>query len=116
MSELKKMDKDERLRELVKRWRKYAGDFNTTCGDSEVEAAYYGCADELERVLAAPDRDAVRAELEAIVSKLREQSLEMESPYFTKEPEEPSWDYVAKAFKEIADELVAIRALGVQED
>jgi hypothetical protein len=44
----------ERLRALVERWRERAGSFDITRGDSEVEAAYYGCADELLAALEAP--------------------------------------------------------------
>jgi hypothetical protein len=36
---------------------------------------------------------------------LREQAQEMESPYSTKTPEQPDWDYIAKAFREIADDV-----------
>ena len=43
----------ERVEELVAAWRKNAESFEITCGDSEVEAAYYGCADELAAALAA---------------------------------------------------------------
>ena len=41
--------------------------------------------------------------LRGLPEKLREQAHEMESPYYTKTPDEPDWDYVAKAFKEIVD-------------
>ena len=44
-------------------------------------------------------------DVKVIITKLRKQAGEMESPYYTMTPEEPDWDYVAKAFREIADEL-----------
>ena len=43
--------------------------------------------------------------LAQIVEKLRFDADTMESPYWTHEPEEPDWTYVAKAFKEIASEI-----------
>lgn len=42
------MTNEARLRELISEWRKLAGDFDVTFGDSEVEGAYYHCAAELE--------------------------------------------------------------------
>jgi hypothetical protein len=48
--------------------------------------------------------------LREIITKLREDAHEAESPYYTKTPVEPDWDYIAKAFKEVADELDAALA------
>lgn len=44
-----------------------------------------------------------------IIDKLREDAEEMASPFYTKTPEHPDWNYVAKAFREIADDLAASR-------
>jgi hypothetical protein len=53
-------------------------------------------------------------ELRGIVEKLREDARTFESPYWTHEPAEPDWDYVAKAFKEIADDIEAATPAPVQ--
>lgn len=45
--------------------------------------------------------------LNEIITKLREDASQMESPFYTKTPADPGWDYTAKAFREIADELEA---------
>lgn len=61
--------------------------------------------------LAWRDSDAATAEkLKDLIGKLREQAHEMESPFWTKEPEQPDWAYVAKAFRKIADELAKVIA------
>jgi hypothetical protein len=46
-----------------------------------------------------------REALTAVIERLREQAHEMESPFYTKTPAEPSWEWAAKAFKQIADEI-----------
>src|SRR6202451_4503033 len=50
----------------------------------------------------------------AVIERLREQANEMESPYYTKTPAEPDWDWAAKAFRQIADELAALAAQAPQ--
>ena len=64
--------------------------------------------------------ESVAAELRRIVEKLQENAHDMESPYYTMTPTEPDWDYVAKAFKEIAAELepliARLEAPDLQED
>jgi len=39
------------LEALVEKWRKQAAIFEVTYGDSEVEGAYFSCADELSAIL-----------------------------------------------------------------
>jgi hypothetical protein len=63
----------------------------------------------LERESNAPT-DGLAALVAKTVEKLREQAHEAESPYFTKTPEEIDYDYLAKAFRDIADELEAALA------
>ena len=77
-----------------------------------VDAGYQaGRKGQIKMTLAAlqPVRDA----LWGLHDKLREQAGEMESPYWKKEPEQPDWDYMAKAIKEIASDVAAI--LGERE-
>lgn len=45
--------------------------------------------------------------IQEIITKLREDAHEMESPYYEKMPMQPDWKYLAKAFTEIADDLEA---------
>jgi hypothetical protein len=62
----------------------------------------------------APAETHSEKELRGIVEKLREDARTFESPYWTHEPAEPDWDYVAKAFKEIADDIEAATPAPVQ--
>jgi hypothetical protein len=58
----------------------------------------------------------VEARAATLAFTLREQAQEMESPYYTKTPAEPDWDYVAKAFREIADDVeLALQAAEREE-
>lgn len=43
-----------------------------------------------------------------IIDKLREQAGILISPFYTHEPPEPDWQYVARAFNEIADEITKV--------
>ena len=80
------------------------------CGGSEtVEDILYARLS----ALAAP-AVAETGTLIAVIERLREQANEMESPYYTKTPAEPDWDWAAKAFRQIADELAALAAQAPQ--
>jgi len=57
------------------------------------------------RCRAAPAKGEVMDKVKAIIEKLRDQAHEAESPYYTKTPSDIDWDYLAKAFREIANEL-----------
>jgi len=54
---------EERLRELVVKWRKQSAIFKFNYGDSEVEGAYLSCADELEQALADAPTEPHPAEM-----------------------------------------------------
>jgi len=57
---------EERLRELVAKWRGKSAIFKVTFGDSEVEGAYLSCADELEQALSAAPPSKAQRVLESL--------------------------------------------------
>lgn len=73
------MSLTDEILKLPTQWRALADDFNVTRGDSEVEAAFYRCADELEAVsreavlgVVAADNNALRDSLRAVMKLIED--------------------------------------------